>query len=105
MRKILTALVAAATIGAMAIATSSNANAWWGWWFPGAVAAEVVTGAVVGNALAPRPYITRMVTTLTDRTLIMDPAAAGSGTVTPGYPLASYELGGVGQIQCRRRQG
>jgi hypothetical protein len=48
MRKILTALVAAATISATAIATSSNANAWWGWWFPGAVAAGVVTGAVVG---------------------------------------------------------
>ena len=56
MRKILTALVAAATISATAIATSSNANAWWGWWFPGAVAAGVVTGAVVGSALAPRPY-------------------------------------------------
>ena len=56
MRKILTALLATATIGATAIATSSNANAWWGWWFPGAVAAGVVTGAVVGSALAPRPY-------------------------------------------------
>ena len=56
MRKILTALLATATIGATAIATSSNANAWWGWWVPGAVAAGVVTGAVVGSALAPRPY-------------------------------------------------
>ena len=56
MRKILTALLATATIGATALATSSKANAWWGWWFPGAVAAGVVTGAVVGNALAPRPY-------------------------------------------------
>ena len=55
MRKILTALVAATTISATAIATSSNANAWWGWWFPGAAAAGVVTGAVVGSALAPRP--------------------------------------------------
>ena len=56
MRKTLTALLAAATIGATAIATSSNAKAWWGWWFPGAVAAGVVTGAVVGSALAPRYY-------------------------------------------------
>ena len=52
MRKILTALLATATLGATAIATSSNANAWWGWWVPGAVAAGVVTGAVVGSALA-----------------------------------------------------
>ena len=32
MRKILTALVAAATISATAIATSRKADAWWGWW-------------------------------------------------------------------------
>jgi uncharacterized membrane protein YgcG len=94
MRKILTALLASATISATAIATSSNANAWWGWWFPGAVAAGVVTGAVVGSTLAPRPYYYRMVTTLTTRTLITDPGAARSGMVTTGYPLASYELGG-----------
>jgi hypothetical protein len=53
MRKILTALVAAATIGATAIATSSNANAWWGWWFPGAVA----DGGVIWRAIGlGRPF-------------------------------------------------
>jgi hypothetical protein len=56
MRKILTALVAAATISATAIATSRKADAWWGWWVPGAVAGGIVTGAIVGSALAPRPY-------------------------------------------------
>lgn len=50
------AIVAAATVVAMAFATSNKAEAWWGWWFPGAVAAGVVTGAIVGNAVAPRPY-------------------------------------------------
>lgn len=56
MRKILTALVVAASIGWAAIATSSNAEAWWGWWWPGAVAGGVVAGAIVGSAIAPRPY-------------------------------------------------
>ena len=48
MRKILTGLVAAASISGAAIATSSNAEAWRGWWLPGAVAGGVVAGAVVG---------------------------------------------------------
>src|SRR5690242_9855013 len=56
MKRFLTALIAATTIGATAIATSSNANAWWGWWFPGAVAAGVVTGAIIGSTVAPPPY-------------------------------------------------
>jgi hypothetical protein len=54
MRKILTALVASALIGATALTTSSPANAWWGWGWPffwGGVAA----GTVVGGALAA-PY-------------------------------------------------
>jgi len=60
MRKVLTALVASALIGATALATSSPANAWWVPWpfFWGGVAA----GAIVGGTLAapyyygPHPY-------------------------------------------------
>ena len=55
MRKILTALVAAAGISGAAIGTSSNAEAWWGWG-PGAVVGGVVAGAIVGSAIASRPY-------------------------------------------------
>lgn len=58
MRKILTALVVAASIGWAAIATSSNAEAWrggWGWG-PGAVVGGVIAGAVIGSAIASRPY-------------------------------------------------
>jgi hypothetical protein len=56
MRKILTALVAAATIAGAALATSAPAQAWrgggWGWgWGLGGFAA----GAIVGSALAA-PY-------------------------------------------------
>jgi len=58
MRKILTALVAAASISGAAIATSSNAEAWWGWG-PGAVVGGVIAGAVVGSAIASRPYYLR----------------------------------------------
>lgn len=54
-RKILTALVAAASIGTAAIATSSKAEAWWGWG-PGAVVGGVIAGAIVGSAIASRPY-------------------------------------------------
>ena len=54
MRKILTALVAAASISAAAIGTSSKAEAWWGWG-PGAVVGGVIAGAIVGSAIA-RPY-------------------------------------------------
>jgi hypothetical protein len=57
MRKILTALVAAASISAAAIATSNKAEAWWGCgWGPGAVVGGLVAGAVVGSAIASRPY-------------------------------------------------
>jgi hypothetical protein len=54
MRKILTALIAAASIGAAAIATPSPAKAWWGW--GPAVVGGVVAGAIVGGAIASRPY-------------------------------------------------
>ena len=56
MRKILIALAAAASIGAMSLATSSKAEAWWGWWGPGAVVGAFVGGAIVGSAVATRPY-------------------------------------------------
>jgi len=55
MRKILTAVAMAATLGLTALATSSPAAAWgrWGWgWWP----APFVAGAVVGGALAAAPY-------------------------------------------------
>jgi hypothetical protein len=55
MRKILAALIAATSIGGAAIATSSSAEAWWGWG-PGAVVGGVIAGAVVGSAIASRPY-------------------------------------------------
>jgi hypothetical protein len=54
MRKILTALIASASIGAATLATPSPAKAWWGW--GPAVASGVVAGAIVGGALASRPY-------------------------------------------------
>jgi len=96
MRKLLTALVAAASIGAAAIATSSSAEAWrggWGWgWGPGAVVGGVIAGAVVGSAIASRPYYYRMATTDTDQIPITDRPAAACGTATPGCQLASYEL-------------
>jgi hypothetical protein len=56
MRKTLIAVVAAATVVATAFATSNKADAWWGWWRPGAVVGGVVAGAIVGSAVAPRPY-------------------------------------------------
>lgn len=57
MRKVLTALVALAAIGAATLGTASNAHAWgrwgWGWgWGPG----PFIAGAVVGGALAAAPY-------------------------------------------------
>ena len=57
MRKILIAFIAAASIGAMSVATSSKAEAWWGWWGPGAVVGAFVGGAVVGSAIATRPVL------------------------------------------------
>jgi len=71
MKKILTAVILAATLGVTALATSSPADAWWrggwgwgwGWrggccWGPGPwVAGAVVGGAAVGAAAAAsRPY-------------------------------------------------
>ena len=76
MRRILTAFVAAGSIG-VAITTSSSAQAWWGW--GPAVAGGVVAGAIIGGA-------GRIITPTTDRIPITDHAVA-SGTVTPGYPL------------------
>ena len=86
MRKILIALVAAASIGAMSLATSSKAEAWWGWWGPGAVIGAFVGGAVVGSAIATRPYY--------PPPYYYGPysyyhAAVASGTVTLGCPPAS----------------
>lgn len=61
MKRLLTGLVAAATIAGAAVATSAPAQARWGWgwgWGVGAFAA----GAVIGSALAapyyypPYPY-------------------------------------------------
>ncbi len=63
MRKILTALVTVAAIGATTVAMSSTAEArWWGpgWgWGPGPFVAGVVVGGAVAAATAPyyyRPY-------------------------------------------------
>jgi len=53
MRKTLTAVAAAATIGAATVATPTTADARWGWWGPALGAFAV--GAIVGGALA-RPY-------------------------------------------------
>jgi hypothetical protein len=65
MRKIVTILVAAATIAVAALASSGAAEARWGggwgggwrggWWGPGPVIGGFVAGAVVGSALA-NPY-------------------------------------------------
>jgi hypothetical protein len=73
MKKVLTVIALAATLGVTAVATSSPADAWWrggggwgwrggwggwGWRGPGPwVAGAVVGGAVVGAAaVASRPY-------------------------------------------------
>ncbi len=56
MRKILTALVASAIVGATALAASSPANAWgWGWpfYYWGGMAAGVIVG---GALVAPYHY-------------------------------------------------
>jgi hypothetical protein len=66
MRKVLTAIAVVATLGLTALATSSPADAWWrgggwGWrggccWGPGPFVGGLAAGAVVGGALAARPY-------------------------------------------------
>ncbi len=65
MKKILTALVAAAAIAAAAVPTSNTAQAAWhggGWgWGPGPFLGGLAAGAIVGGALAapyyyPYPY-------------------------------------------------
>src|SRR2546426_12432726 len=53
MRKTLTAVAAAATIGVVTVAAPTTADARWGWWGPALGAFAV--GAIVGGALA-RPY-------------------------------------------------
>jgi hypothetical protein len=58
MRKILTVLVAAASLAAATVAMSSTADARWGrgWgWGPGPVIGGLAAGAIVGGALAA-PY-------------------------------------------------
>lgn len=60
MRKILTALVAAASLAAAVVATSGTAEARWvgrgGWgWGPGPFIGGLAAGALVGTALAA-PY-------------------------------------------------
>src|SRR5262249_56218688 len=53
MRKTLTAIAAAATIGIAAVATPTTADARWGWWGP--ALGGLAVGAIVGSALAS-PY-------------------------------------------------
>src|SRR5262244_1568000 len=53
MRKTLTAIAAAATIGIAAVATPTTADARWGWWGP--ALGGFAVGAIVGSALAS-PY-------------------------------------------------
>src|SRR5260370_8789320 len=53
MRKTLSAVAAAATIGVATVAAPATADARWGWWGPALGAFAV--GAIVGGALA-RPY-------------------------------------------------
>jgi hypothetical protein len=56
MKKIVTALLAAATIAGAAMVTTGAADARpWGWWGPGPFVGGLVAGAVVGSALAA-PY-------------------------------------------------
>jgi len=94
MRKLLTALVAAASIGAAAIATSSSAEAWRaaGVGVPELWLAESLP-VLSSEAQSRRGrIITRMATTDTDHIPITDRPAAACGTATPGCQLASYEL-------------
>jgi hypothetical protein len=54
MRKSLTALAAAATIGTAAIAAPTSAEARWGWWGP--ALGGLAVGAIIGSALAAPAY-------------------------------------------------
>jgi hypothetical protein len=54
MRKVVTALAAAATIAAATVATPATADARGGWWGP-AIIGGFAAGAIVGSAFA-RPY-------------------------------------------------
>jgi hypothetical protein len=81
MRKILTAVAAAALIGVTALASSSPAEAWgqWGWgWGPGPFWGGLAAGAVVGGAIAASPYYYR-----------------------PYYPYAYYGYGPGYGYACR----
>src|SRR5262249_57479790 len=53
MRKTLTAIAAAATIGVATLATPTTADARWGWWGP--ALGGFAAGAIIGSALAS-PY-------------------------------------------------
>ena len=55
MRKTLTALAAAATIVVAAVATPTTADARRGWWGL-AIVGGFAAGAIIGGALASRPY-------------------------------------------------
>jgi hypothetical protein len=84
MKKILTAVIAAISVGAAAIATPSPAKAWWGW--GPAVAGGVIAGAIVAarwrRALTTRrPFMGRIRTT--------DPVVVAYGTAMPGCRRAS----------------
>ena len=54
MRKSLTALAAAATIGTAAIAAPTSAEARWGWWGP--ALGGLAVGAIIGSALSAPAY-------------------------------------------------
>lgn len=54
MRKILTGVVAAATLAAAATVAPTTADARWGW-RPGAFIGGLAAGAIIGGAIA-RPY-------------------------------------------------
>src|SRR5215467_10618991 len=54
MRKTLTALLAAATVGAAALPSSAEARWGWGWGW-GGLGVGLAAGAIIGGALA-RPY-------------------------------------------------
>ena len=56
MRKIVAALLAAATIAVSALATPTAAEARWGWGGPGAFFGGLAAGALIAGAFAPRFY-------------------------------------------------